>query len=141
MEVSFSVIFNGQPVVSQNTYSSKGNTDSDFSLVRFLETLFKPWNHWWGWMLKPHKIGRGLYYFAIFTLHFYRYCLLSSTRVCLGRDWAVNSKDRGFFPGSLLHFYLWQNIWRLILILQNEMLLNCDILFPIVHFEISFSYQ
>lgn len=42
MEVSFSVIFNGQPVVSQNTYSSKGNTDSDFSLVRFLETLFKP---------------------------------------------------------------------------------------------------
>lgn len=100
MEVSFSVIFIGQPVVSQNTYSSEGNTDSDFSLVRFLETLFKPWNHWWGWVLKPHKIGRGLYYFAIFTLHFYRYHLLSSTGVCLGWDWAVNYKDRRFCPGS-----------------------------------------
>lgn len=71
-----------------------------FQFSQFWNTVFKPWNHWGGWMLKTHKIGSRLYYFDIFTLHFCRHHLLSLTRVCLGRDWAVNDNDRGFCPCS-----------------------------------------
>lgn len=53
----------------------------------------------------------------------------------------MNDKDGRILSWKLLHFYFGQNIYRPILILQNEMLLNCDILFSIVHFEISFAYQ
>lgn len=42
MEVSFSITFNSQPVLSQNTYWSKGNTDSDFSLAGFWTQCSKP---------------------------------------------------------------------------------------------------
>lgn len=47
-------------------------------------------------MLKLIKLVVGCTTLAFFTLHFCRYHLLSSTRVCLDRDWAVNDRDREF---------------------------------------------